>query len=371
MSWTCLLCGERGIADAALNVALFMPLGFLVAGRRRAGLVAGLAGAVLSSAIEVAQLAVPGRFPTLGDVVWNTAGAPAGVGVARTMGRLVATPSWHAATGAAVVVGGTFALGGWLLEHEPTPEPYFGQWTPDLAHMPRYTGDLLSATLDGRPVPRGPFPDEEQIAERVAADWTLEARVVKGSPPTAVSPIVSVFDAQRAEILLLGADEEDLVLRERTRAVALRLDSPDLRVVRALAAAPVGDTIELAASRRGDARCLARDALEWCGLGFTPGRTWGLFIYAESWSERARRLLDAAWLFSALGVVGILSPSWRALLLQGLITASLLGAAVAFTRLVVPPWWEAVSAFAGLAVGRLLASHLRDRPVDAPEPEAA
>ena len=74
--------------DIALNLLLYAPLGAIVAARlpgsqrRRILLTAG-AGFGLSLALELGQLAVPGRVTALSDLLLNTLGAVAGAVVYR------------------------------------------------------------------------------------------------------------------------------------------------------------------------------------------------------------------------------------------------------------------------------------------------
>lgn len=353
MSTYCVICGDRGTADAILNVLLFTPLGLAFVERRRGALQALAVGTAISVGIEVIQLAVPGRYPTFGDVVWNGLGGAVG---ATTLTFLIAhlrAPRAWAGRAAAISVGGSLVLAGWLLGHAPTSEAYYGQWTADLGHMPQYEGALLSASLDGFPVPDTRFDDAVRAPERLASDWTISARAVKGAPPPAVSPILSVYDSLEAEILVLGAHGEDLVLRERTRAKSLLFDHPDLRLASALAPFAVGDTVTIGARREGERRCLSAGALERCGLGISPGRTWSLLLYLEGPPEAFRRLVDSAWLLTLLFAVGALSTSWRAAARNGVVVGLAIGVAVALTRLVVPPWWEVAAALGGLAMGRV------------------
>jgi glycopeptide antibiotics resistance protein len=78
------------VLEASANVVMFLPFGVLGvpllrgAARGRGAAVPGawravglvtLAGAVLSAAIELTQNVLPGRVPTVQDVVLNTAGA--------------------------------------------------------------------------------------------------------------------------------------------------------------------------------------------------------------------------------------------------------------------------------------------------------
>lgn len=67
-------------AEVVANVVMFVPLGLLLATshRVRRPWLAVAAGLALSAAIETAQIALPGRYPTVQDVVANTAGAALG-----------------------------------------------------------------------------------------------------------------------------------------------------------------------------------------------------------------------------------------------------------------------------------------------------
>lgn len=357
----CLICGDRGTADAALNLVLFAPLGALLAHRRRSAVAALLAGMAFSLAIELLQLVVPGRYATFGDVVWNGLGAAAGALAVHLVGRQAAAPSVAVGRIVASVVAAWLVLAGFLLEHAPTRADYYGQWTADLGYMPPYQGTLLSAELDGLPVPDTRFADGARVTERLSGDWALTARIVKGPAPESVSPIVSIYDALEAEILLLGAHGEDLVLRERTRAKELFLDHPDLRLPDALSVAAAGDTLSIGASRRGHDRCLSVGTATHCALGFTPGRTWSLLLHPESRSERARRVLDTLWMLSLLIPVGLFAPGSRHLAVNALLVAASLAMGVGLTRLMSPPWWEVAAALGGLLSGRLLIRTLADR----------
>lgn len=69
------------LASAVANVAIFVPVGALLAlrtGRARAV----LAAAAFSATIEVLQLAVPGRTTSVDDLIWNTTGAALGAWLA-------------------------------------------------------------------------------------------------------------------------------------------------------------------------------------------------------------------------------------------------------------------------------------------------
>ncbi|MGZ4333355.1 MAG: VanZ family protein [Gaiellaceae bacterium] len=65
--------------DILGNVLLFMPFGVAMAFATRVGLRRTVAaGAVLSAAIEIAQLVIPGRWTSVDDFILNTFGAAVG-----------------------------------------------------------------------------------------------------------------------------------------------------------------------------------------------------------------------------------------------------------------------------------------------------
>ncbi|MGH7318994.1 MAG: VanZ family protein, partial [Candidatus Rokuibacteriota bacterium] len=75
----CLLCGEHGLADWILNVALFVPLGvgLVIAGLRPATAVGiGLATTIGVEALQVNVVA--GRDTSLSDILSNTLGTLVG-----------------------------------------------------------------------------------------------------------------------------------------------------------------------------------------------------------------------------------------------------------------------------------------------------
>src|SRR5213594_957719 len=84
----CLVCGDRSTAGVLLNVMLFVPLGAALALRPWPTDRCVLAAALLSASIEVAQLYIPGRDSSLGDVLSNTSGAIIGILLVR------AAPTW-------------------------------------------------------------------------------------------------------------------------------------------------------------------------------------------------------------------------------------------------------------------------------------
>ncbi|ABM56168.1 VanZ family protein [Verminephrobacter eiseniae] len=88
--------------DVLTNAAGYAPLGFLLAlgllrtgSGRRAVLLATLAGALLSLAMEFLQIYLPRRVPSNLDLALNAAGALAGASIAALLARLGVLGRWH------------------------------------------------------------------------------------------------------------------------------------------------------------------------------------------------------------------------------------------------------------------------------------
>src|SRR5688572_5654833 len=82
--------GRRGLADGILNFFLFIPLGLAMGWSSRATVIAGVSGLLVATAIEVAQMVIPGRDPALSDIIFNTAGTLVGALLARHRHRWLA-----------------------------------------------------------------------------------------------------------------------------------------------------------------------------------------------------------------------------------------------------------------------------------------
>jgi glycopeptide antibiotics resistance protein len=123
------LCGDGALADVILNAALFLLLGaaLSVAGRRAWRTIA--LGALLSCGVESAQFVIPGRDPSLSDVLFNSLGTALGVAVAyfaaamwRPTPRQAGVLSIAGALGAASVI----TLTGVLLAPSFHDDVYYG-----------------------------------------------------------------------------------------------------------------------------------------------------------------------------------------------------------------------------------------------------
>ncbi|UCC25134.1 MAG: VanZ family protein [Gemmatimonadales bacterium] len=346
----CLFCGGRGAADAILNVVLFLPLGVLL-GHWRGVAAAVLGGALASGAIETTQFFLPGRNPAMGDIVWNATGAAVGALAGMGLRRWLWKEPPRVAKVLAVALPALYlGLAGWMAHPAGTESRYYGQWTADLGFMDHYRGELLAAEIDGVPVPSGPYGLDDPVPD-VEREFRLEATVVKGPAPRRIAPVVSVYDGTQQEILVLGAQGDDLIWRLRDRAKALGFDFREVRVPGALGSVSVGDTVEIRASRVGGSLCLGVAETSWCDLGFAPSRTWSYLMNLEGASPAFRALLDTAWMATLFFLVGLLGGSTRSTAVLGLASVGVVVVAVAFTPLVAGGVLQWVGLGTGVAVG--------------------
>ena len=255
-------------------------------------------------------------------------------------------------TGAAAAA--LFFMAGVLLAPSFPATIYYGQWTADLGYMEAYEGQVLEASLGSMFLGSERTSNPELAVDLLRSGAPLDAHAVAGPAPPALAPIVSILDESAVEILVLGADVTDLVLRARYRANELRLDRPDLRVRRALAATRPGDTIRLRAENRGEGYSLSLDGHEYAPLRHTPGEGWALLLHPEhtaAWLDFALRL---AWVAGPLFLAGWWAPGlgWAAgafsIAMSGMMMASAMG------PLMHTAVAEILAAFAGVVLGVVL-----------------
>jgi VanZ family protein len=353
----CIVCGERWASDILLNIVLYAPLGAALAlgGWRSPWAVLG--PALLSLSIEVAQVWIPGRDPSLGDVTFNTVGAALGVLLVRSSSlwvlpgrrfrRLLAVGS---AAGAVLVLGATGAL----LEPAFPQSLYWGQWTPDLGNLALYRGRVLAASLGPRGLEEGRLDRSDRVRELLLARRPLAVHVIAGPRVTALAPLVSIADERSREIVLLGPDRDDLVFRYRTLAATVGLDEPDVRATGVMRTVVAGDSLRVAVRADGRGYCLDVNERAACGLGFTVGRGWALLSYPESLPPWLRALLDDAWVAALLIPLGFwIGGRWLAAALVGAVAVAM-WVVPAATGLLSVSTGEAAGAVVGFGLGRVL-----------------
>jgi VanZ like protein len=279
-----LIQGDEGISGVVQNILLFIPFGVALAlGRSSTAAVRLVAlGTVLSFCVEFAQQWIPGRDPSVSDLLFNTLGTAAGVAITRTAPSWLTPPPARAAwlslaTGFLASV--IWLCTGWLLRPMLPAADAIESWTPDLgAHMDLYAGRVLSVT------------------GRLGHAEPLRIVVVAGPPTTRIAPLLDVDDGPWPAGTIVAVDRTDLMLRIRSRSMYWELDRPDLRAREALARVAPGDTVTVTAWTDGRTFCLALDTRRWCGLGHTMGDAWKLIFYPEHFPAAALALLNALWI---------------------------------------------------------------------------
>lgn len=361
LEWSsCLICGERAVADAIANLLLFVPLGAAVAGAAASRpRLAYLLPFLLSLLIEFAQIFLTGRDSSVGDVAFNTVGA--GVGALLFHRLTFWTLSTNRLGGALVIASafgltGIVALTGALFQPDLPITQYHGQWTPFLGHLAWYRGQVLAARIGSIDAPSSPLPRDSGIYAALQRGDSVQIRAVAGPPVPRLASLFGVADDRQRGILLIGPRGEDLVVRYRMRAAAARLDQPDLRVHGAMEGIVPGDTFDVIYWRTADGSCVAVNRrAPTCGLGYTPGRGWALLLYHESLPDWLRRTLDLSWLFALAFPVGYwLSLRWESAAATVLVGFALL-ALPGLVGLQRASLAECASALVALSVGHVLA----------------
>jgi VanZ family protein len=347
------------LADVGRNVVLYAPLGFAL-GLGRHGLAVILAlGVVLAVGVELAQLAIPGRDPSVADVAVDALAVAVGALLARR-----ASASLRARGGLNALVLGVSGAGALLLPAlalRPVAYSgfYYPAWTPDPPPLVQFPGRVVAARIGELPLPAaGRSPDWETLGARLAAGAPLAVRAVLDGPPGGVAPIVRV-NGEGFELLLLAADGRDLVLRQRTRGDVLGFEAPLFTAAGSLGLVQPGATFDLE---------LRSEGLGWqvrvgdgapVSVGPTPGSAWRLWFRSAALPEALRRAVDALSVGLVFLAVGFwLRPSWAAGVgLLAVVSALLAGPGVG--GLLPTPAREWAAAAAGLALGLALACAAR------------
>lgn len=299
----CVVCGTFGVANLLRNIILFIPMGAalaLVLGPGRRALLIVL---LTTMTVEVLQFHIPGRNPLLVDVLANFTGGALGV-LMVAWSHLWLRPSRR--TGGVLSLGYAGAaatallLVAFLFRTDLPQVTYWGQWTPDFGHMEHYGGTLQSASVGGIPVPYSSLDESEAIRAALQDGGSVRLAVAAGPSPSALAPIFSIADGAQGEVLMIGADRDDLVVRIRYQADRFRLDRPDFRMVGAFRDVEVGDTIRIAFEPQGGRSCLELNGRRECGIGPRLEQGWALLLYPGGGPAWFKTLMDFGWMAGLL-----------------------------------------------------------------------
>ena len=282
VTW-CFFCGELGGVDFVLNVLLFVPLGAALSFAGLTPLRATGVALATTVMIEALQLhIVAGRDSSLGDLVANTVGGALGASLAyRWRGWLLPDPR----AAMRLLVAGTcvwlFMLicTAFLLQRSLPHTLYFGQWAPNLAHLDTFHGSVLSSEVNGAAFQPGPIERAPMLRRALGADTAhVEATILPGRWTSGLAPIVSIFDQNRTEVLLLGQWGEHLAFRIRLRVSDARLRPPIVFLPYGLPErGKEGDTLRIGGGFRGKrlfALARSREEVKEATLALTPAIGW-------------------------------------------------------------------------------------------------
>lgn len=363
------LAEDRRLADAILNVLLFVPLGALMAARGTSLLVTGLAAFLLSGLIEGGQLLLTtARDPTIRDLLANGVGGLAG------HRGYVAIADSAAARGrrvAAYLIGGgsaaLFAAGALLLpvtaprtelalfRTPGRPLPADADWTVDGAWI---GGDAL---VHGRPEPA--------TTARLRAFLEGEAELIvhgrSGKSTASPRPLLVAVDEAARYRFGLEAHGSALVVRWPRRADAWMLDNPPQRfedVFHPDSSAGGAAAFRLVLERRPEGACLSSGGWARCRPDAGLARAWALLLAPRSWSEGRLRLVNGLFLALLFLGVGALCRGSVTTLVCGGTVLTLFGVLPAVTPVPYPTLPCLGWATAGLLAGLLLSRRGGARP---------
>lgn len=324
----------------------------------------------LTLAVEALQLAViPGRDPSLRDLLANAVGGALGLFLGWQW-RAILLPrpplAWRLTGGARLAWVAINLAAGWLLAPSLPAKP---EWVIAGTHVGGFVdfrGKVHSWSLLTHPAEtpgHGGAPRNRPLA---GASLALQpGERIEGH----VLPVITVVEQVNVFPLMLAIDEDDLLLRLRSRAGALRLMSPAARFPRAIRPwyrdlPPPADVLAVRVLRTTDRwRAVVESQTGGTVEVDVPVRTtqaWALvspwmihFTPGEDWRS-------AAWCLLLLIPTGYWSMAVRA---RRLATAWSLAAAAAASGLAMGPIFygqalpgiaECAGSVAGLAVGALL-----------------
>lgn len=296
----CLLaCGSRGLADAIANVILFLPFGvglWMLSGRVGRATAIGM---LASMAIELAQLSlIQGRDANPSDVISNTAGAALGALLARwwisSVPRTPRPGRYSLVTAAAALIAVLAATGLLFLPSLPAG-PYRVEWQNGSERYGAYQGDISRAALGNRAVPIHGGILTDRPGDRLDGGEPLVVTVRKAAGYAGLEHLLSLEQGEK-DVLFLGIDGGDVVLRYETWATRLRLDTPSVRLEDGLANVDVGDTVSLVVRRSGSGYCVEAMQRRACPRN-TLASGWRLIHNIEYISRWVVVRMNSVWLF--------------------------------------------------------------------------
>ena len=351
-----------GVPDLVLNIFLFAPLGFVLGrGGIRPLIVLGI-GLLLSSSIEAIQVFLPGRAPTLRDVLTNALGCGLG-GLTAVHLRAWVAPGRRAVLLLWGAVGGILLaiwLTGTLLRFDPPANLYFGQWVPDQGHLERWKGTLREAYVGQASVADGPSRASAELQASLRESAHVRVVGLAGPPTKRLSAIFAVTTDEMAEALLIGPHGDDLVVRVRRLAATWRMDAPEFRFRDALRSIAPGTPLAIEFRGTPQGGCATVNGVRHCVGRSTAGSTWMLARSYDGVPWWVQRLLDSLTLFVLTLPAGLLirgAPRAHALAVGAVILVGLPTVAW-YSGLALPSLWDWLGVVLAIGGGVLVNARL-------------
>ena len=356
-SGLCIVCGERGGADAFLNLLLFVPLGVAFRLFHLKLLVAVLGGAALTFAIELAQLAlISGRDASIADLLWNTLGVVVGYAIIAELPELI-KPSIK--TARALVIAWTALLialpfvFAFALTPSVTADTYYWQWTPELGGEHEYEGELIEATLDGNPAPRWNSPHSEAL-EAAIARGTIGLRFVAAEPVPRRTTLFAIASERNRHLVRISIIGRDIAINVRRHSRDARFDYPIVRIRDGLRGVSAGDTVHLRITRNPGLMRLAVNEHAPRDVATRVSHAWTV-LYAGTDGSPHEALLSKIFLVGLLLPLGYWATRGRVIVPSAAIGVAALFVLPWVAGLSRLSWSETATCLSAFALGVVLA----------------
>jgi hypothetical protein len=301
----CLRCAEGDAIDVVLNILLFIPLGAgltLLGVRRRVTLPTAT---VLSATIELLQYSViTGRDASIRDVLCNTTGAAVGIFLALRWRRWLlpaGDQARRALLAALLFWGGVLGLSSWGLRPILPGTEWWVQLDPRGLADIDFPGQLLSASLDGKPLENGEVANLESMRDAMRRPPVIfELKLAAGGPIDGTSPIFGLVTADDVEIIRVAQQGGDLLVGYNMNSTTALLGVPVFRLRSAFESA-AGDTLTWRAEYDGghfemSARHSSGRTDNFV-VAITPGLGWAVLWPFDAPGPAQSRLLTVLWAF--------------------------------------------------------------------------
>lgn len=362
----CRICGPLTGVDVIGNLLLFIPLGIglAVAGVARSKV--ATIGAIASISIELMQIVIPGRDPSIIDVISNTLGAFTGA-VFGAHWRLFVLPTKRESTVLAVGSGAVYiaivAFVSWAL----------GPSLPDTSwYLERAIGTKLRPTghvIDARASNEPMIGDTLTNVPTVRRDLldgkrvSVTAEIAPGS--TQATSFIQILSTSLDDIVTIDRRHDDAAFFSRMRGSDVRLQRIGVRLPGFFTAASKPDTVKLSGARVGASLELEGERnghTSSTSLALTPSLGWAFFVPMRDGITGSMAIAGFAWTVLLVlpfaywaACAARMAPSalrWH--LTRVVVVAAATGLVPILFSVGPGHWWEWIAGGVGLLLGQIV-----------------